>query len=63
MTDHTLPLTSLVNYTTQPTSASNETYIAATDASDSTAFLIRNNFIVQFSLPVDNVKTIPEVEI
>ena len=52
--ENTLPLTSLVNYTTLPTSASNETYIVQTDVPDSIAFLIKNNVLVEFSFPPDD---------
>ena len=43
----------MVNYTTVPTQASNEIYVAETNHPESTAFLIRNNVIVKFDFPVD----------
>ena len=40
----------LVNYTTLPTHAANEVYVAETNMPESTAFCIRNNFIVELSI-------------
>lgn len=52
------PSQNLVNYTILPTQASNELYIAGTDVPDSTAFLIRNNIIIDLSMPnlADEIK-------
>jgi hypothetical protein len=57
-TNHFQPLQPLVNYTTVPTQASNEIYVAETNHPESTAFLIRNNLIVKFDFPVDNASDV-----
>lgn len=46
--------TSLVNYSSIPTQASNEEYIANTSSPDSLSSLMRNIVYIQFSAPVEN---------
>jgi hypothetical protein len=52
----------LVNYTVIPTQASNEIFVAETNAPDSLAFLIRNSVMVKIS-PVLNTQSSPDQEL